>query len=237
MLTMERDPEHIAKTICQLRAMLRLTQENLAQAANLSTRTIEKVESGRHKPDEQTLRSIARGFGGISMDAFRKRTPEEEAHMRRTMLDAFRKMVVVTTRPIHTATDFLSAFDQRHAARLDISEVEDSAALEIAAQMSDWIKDLNDVWDDVYMTDRVNYARSFAEMCQQIGQCGYVCYMGEHKQRLREKGKPDLIFAVNVMKILPKQQAGPRFAIIQLEEPWEAMDDDCRPLPPENQPG
>ena len=75
------DLEFISKTVRQLRAMFRLTQENLAHAANLSTRTIEKVESGRHKPDEQTLRSIARGFGGINMEVFRKRTPEEEAEM------------------------------------------------------------------------------------------------------------------------------------------------------------
>jgi transcriptional regulator with XRE-family HTH domain len=45
--------------------MFQLTQENLAEAAGLTTRTIEKVESARHRPDEQTPRSrllFWRGF-------------------------------------------------------------------------------------------------------------------------------------------------------------------------------
>ena len=59
MATVERDPQYIADTLRRLRRMLGLTQENLAEAANVSTRTIEKSESGRHSPDEQTL---ANGF-------------------------------------------------------------------------------------------------------------------------------------------------------------------------------
>ncbi|NWG54599.1 MAG: helix-turn-helix transcriptional regulator [Hydrogenophilaceae bacterium] len=54
MQTMERDPEHIAKTLKLLRKTFGLTQENLADAAGVTTRTIEKAESGRHRPDEQT---------------------------------------------------------------------------------------------------------------------------------------------------------------------------------------
>ena len=60
MKTVERDAAFIAKQVKFIRKMFRLTQENLADAAGLTTRTIEKIESGRHRPEEQTLRSIAR---------------------------------------------------------------------------------------------------------------------------------------------------------------------------------
>jgi len=60
MDSMERDPLYIAEQVKFIRKMHRLTQENLADTAGVSTRTIEKIESGRHRPDEQTLRSLAR---------------------------------------------------------------------------------------------------------------------------------------------------------------------------------
>lgn len=45
METMERDPLYIAEQMKFIRKMHRLTQENLADAAGLSSRTIEKIES------------------------------------------------------------------------------------------------------------------------------------------------------------------------------------------------
>lgn len=39
METMERDPDYIAKQVKFLRKMFHLTQENLADAAGLTTRT------------------------------------------------------------------------------------------------------------------------------------------------------------------------------------------------------
>lgn len=78
METMERDPAYIAEQVKFIRKMHKLTQENLAEAAGLTTRTIEKIESGRHRPDEQTLRSIARAMQ-IDVHYFEKPTPEQEA--------------------------------------------------------------------------------------------------------------------------------------------------------------
>jgi transcriptional regulator with XRE-family HTH domain len=232
MEIMERDPQHIAKVVRDFRKMRRLTQENLADAANLSTRTIEKIESGKHTPDEQSLRSLARALG-IGLDAFRKPTPEEEARFEQMMRRAVRKTVVVPTKPIRTANDFLEAFDQRHASRMDMSSVQDDQALDIAASLSDSLQDLNDIWRDCYMSQRLSYARGFADQCQEMERFGYLCHMGSHKQRLREKGKPDLIFDVNVMVILPKVQDGTRYAMIELEGAWETLESDRIGLPPE----
>ena len=58
MDVMERDPVYIAKQVRFARKTFGLTQENLAEMSGLTTRTIEKVESGRHRPEEHTLRSL-----------------------------------------------------------------------------------------------------------------------------------------------------------------------------------
>jgi transcriptional regulator with XRE-family HTH domain len=231
METMERDPLYIAQQSKLIRKWFGLTQENLADAARITTRTIEKIESGRHRPEEQTLRSIARAME-MNMKVFEKPTPEQEARQKAEMERALRKMVLVPTGPIRTASDFLSAFDQRDAFRINTSAVTHEEALEIAAAMSDWIRDLGDVWDECYMSQRLEYARSFVNLCKRIEEHGYVCHMGSHRQRLQEKGQSDLVFTVGLMSIQPKEGAdGTRYALVQLEGRWESLEKDRAPLP------
>jgi transcriptional regulator with XRE-family HTH domain len=224
MITMERDPAYIAQQVKFLRKMLRLTQENLADAAGLTTRTIEKIESGKHRPEEQTLRSLARALD-IDATYFEKPTPEQEARQRAEIQRAIRKTVLVPTDPIHTASDFLAAFDQRHAFRFDTSTAQDDDPLEIAASLVDWVKDLNDVWDDCNMSQRLEYARNFVDQCAQLEQFGLICHMGHHRQVLREKGRSDLTFVVGLLSIQPKEGVeGRRYALIHLEGKWETVD-------------
>jgi hypothetical protein len=81
------------------------------------------------------------------------------------------------------------------------------------------------------MSHRVEYAREFANLCQQIEGLGYLCYMGNHKQQLRQKDRARMIFNVGIMTILPKEGAtGTRYALIQLEGAWESMEEDRGPL-------
>jgi transcriptional regulator with XRE-family HTH domain len=233
METMDRNPAYIAQQVKFLRKMFKLTQENLADAAGLTTRTIEKIESGRHRPEEQTLRSLARALQ-LDVKYFEKPTPEQEARQRSEMERAIRKMVLVPTDPIRTASNFMEAFRQRHAFRFDTSVVQDEEALEIAVTMVDVLKDLNDVWDDFYMSQHLEYARSFVAQCEQLEEHGYLCHMGHHRQVLREKDKPDLFFSVGLMSIQRKENGeGRRYALIQLEGRWETVDEDRIPVPPD----
>lgn len=229
METMERDPRFIADQMKFIRKMHRLTQENLADAAGISSRTIEKIESGRHRPDEQTLRSIARAVQ-LDVSIFEKPSPEQEERQRADMLRAVRKTVVAPISPVRTASDFLRAFEQREAFRIDTSAVTEEAALDTAAAMADWIRDMGDVWEECYMSQRVEYAREFVKLCQQIEGMGYVCYMGSHRQQLRQKDGSRVIFTVGLMTVLPKDVEATRYAMVQLEGAWESIEEDRVPL-------
>ncbi|MEQ8295920.1 MAG: helix-turn-helix transcriptional regulator [Nitratireductor sp.] len=226
MDTMERDAAFIAQQVKFIRKWHGLTQENLADAAGLTTRTIEKIESGRHRPEEQTLRSIARAMQ-IDVKFFEKPTPEQEARQKTEMERAVRKMVMAPTQAIRSANDFFGAFAQRHAFRIDTSNVTEDEALDTAAAMTDYITDLNDVWDDCPRSQQLEYARSFVDLCHQLETQGYVCHMGHHRQQLRQKDRPILVFTVGVMTLLPKAEAeGARYALIQLEGGWESLEAD-----------
>lgn len=162
---------------------------------------------------------------------FEKPSPEKEAKQQADMERALRKNVLVATQPIRTASEFLAEFGQREAYRIDMSAISDDAPLETAAAMGDWIRDMGDIWEDCYMSHRLEYAREFANLCQQIEGMGYLCYMGNHKQQLRQKDRARMIINVGVMTILPKEGAtGTRYALIQLEGAWESMEEDRGPL-------
>ena len=223
---MERDPAYIADQVKFMRKMFRWTQENLANAAGLTTRTIEKVESGRHRPDEQTLRSIARAFNLKGIEIFKKPTPEEQARQRAEIERASRKMVMVHSRVIRTAADFLAAFGQVEFFRTDTSMVEDDKVLDLVASMADQIRDFMDIWTDVYETERLSYARSFAEQCSELEKLGFNCHMGQHRQRLRDKGKPDLVCSAGFMSIRPQATNELKYAMVQLDGRWETLEED-----------
>lgn len=229
MDTMERDPTYIADQVKFMRKMFRWTQENLAGAAGLTTRTIEKIESGRHRPDEQTLRSIARAFNLKGVEIFKKPTPEEQARQRAEIERASRKMVMVHSRVIRTAADFLSAFGPLEFFRTDTSLVEDDKVLDLVATMADQIRDFIDIWPEVYETERLTYARSFAEQCTELEKLGFDCHMGQHRQRLRDKGKPDLVCSAGFMSIRPKTDRQMKYAMVQLDGRWETLEED-RPV-------
>jgi transcriptional regulator with XRE-family HTH domain len=224
MDTMEKDPLFIAQQVKFLRQHHKCTQENLADAAGLTTRTIEKLESGKHRPDDQTLRSIARAFH-VSVAFFEKPTPDAEERQRADMERALRKMVLTPTQAIKTASDFVKLIAERHAYRIDTSAVENDSAIEIVATMVDFITDMNDVWAECSFSQRLDAGKEFAQLCADLEVQGYLCHVGHHLQRLREKGRPDLVFDVGVMSIQPvKGPDGPRYALIELEGAWESLD-------------
>lgn len=220
--TMERDPAFIAEQVRLLLKVHGLTQENLADMAGLTTRTIEKVASGRHRPDEQTLRSIARAVQ-VDVHFFEKPSPEEVERQRAAMERALHKAVLVPLTRITTANQFLGAFDQREAYRIDVSSVDNPEALSIAGAVGDWLRDMTDVWDECYLSQRVEWAGEIVDLIRQLEPLGFGCFMGSHRQVLRQPGHP-LVFNVGVVTFLPVEGSPTRFGMIELEGDWERLD-------------
>lgn len=225
MHTVERDPEYIAIQLRRIRQSRSLTQENLAHMAGVSTRTIEKAESGRHRPDEQTLRSIARVMQ-VDVSYFEKLTPEEEAKQKALFDRAVRKNVVIPTSPARSVSDFSAFIEQREALLFDKSEVKDDEAFELAASLCDHLTDLGDVWEDLSATHRLEYVRELVAIAKSLETLGYLCFTGQFRQQLRD-AKGRIIFRVGVMSLLRAEDApSRRFALISLEGGWETVEEE-----------
>ncbi|WP_420345389.1 helix-turn-helix domain-containing protein [Pelagibius sp.] len=231
MKNTERDPQFIADTVRFLRKAFALTQENLADAANLSTRTIEKAESGKHFPSEQTLRSIARAVGA-DVSVFRKPTEEQQQRQRADLELAIRKTLFVPTRPVTGTQDFLARFGQPNAFRFDMSTVSGEKAMEIAGWMFDYLEDLILVWDEISQSDRLAYAHEFISLTRDIEGLGYMCHLGSHQQQLSGRSGSVIVFDVALVTLLPRDQAGgERYALVQLQGSWETLEKDRVQLP------
>jgi transcriptional regulator with XRE-family HTH domain len=212
------DPQYVADRTRYLREVLGLKQESLAEAAGLTVRTIQNVESGRHMPDEQTLKAIARATD-VDVSYFTKPTPEAEARDKAAMEHAKKHTDIVPIAPVRSVADFLAAFNGNQALRFDLSAVNDDAALKVASAMHDWVDDLMLAWSDFSATDQFEYAKTFLDYCEDLEAHGYVYLAGRHKERLRGAG---ITAHVGVICLLPREQVNAtRYALIQMEGGWE----------------
>jgi transcriptional regulator with XRE-family HTH domain len=93
-MTRDVDTAYLAEQLKLIRQLRNLTQANVADLCGLATRTIGKLENGKHRPDQQTLRSLARGLG-VEVSAFEKASPEEQARARREIEKTIRTRATV----------------------------------------------------------------------------------------------------------------------------------------------
>lgn len=224
-LAMELDLAFFAERLKQLRRMYGLTQDNVATACGMTTRTVEKLESGRHSPSEQTLRSLCRGLS-IDRSYFIKPTPAEEARQRAAMLKALRTTAVVQTTITRTAQDILQHLGGTHAWNLDIGQVAPDA-LEEAASLTDLITDWSEVWDDIGMSERASAAAGVAASCQQLEALGYLTHMGRYRARRCFAEALPLVFTVGLVSIRRRADSEEQsVALVQLDDGWERLEQD-----------
>jgi hypothetical protein len=197
--------------------------------AGLTTRTIDKLESGRHTPNEQTFKSLCRGLG-VASAAFIRPSPDEEARSMAEFAGSLKKVAVVPTKAIKSPNDFLFVRNGCEAFRFEISAVEGDEAQDIAARLVDYITDLMDIWPDLNFVERLTYAREVIEIGKALGKLGYSCFAGSHRERL--PGKKPLTFTVGLLSVLktsPKENT--RYAIINLHGNWEVPEEDRPAFP------
>ena len=225
MTTLTRDPEFIAQRFKLIRKVLGLTQEALAAAADLSTRTIEKAESGRHCPQEQTLMSICR-ITGMEMSIFDKPTPAQEARDWQQIERALSERTLVATRPVRSTNDFMKLFGQTEALAFDASAAESESVLELAASIRGHLEELNEAWDLMNASERLSNLDPLLVMISELEAQEHLLHLGRYRQQLVEVDDP-IIFTITFASIQPKDESdGDRYALIEVADGWEVPEED-----------
>ena len=182
------------------------------------------VESGRHSPQEETLRRIAKAFGA-TQGIFERPTEDELARIQRNIELETRKSAFVEVSPMEGAADILSAAPT-HALHTDMSAVVDDEALATAAELIDNFRDFMDIEDDMPMTQQVEIASALSALCHRLSELGYRCKLGHYRQMLRERGQADLILRVLVVSIRPVGDPAVQRLLVRLTGRWETHPDD-----------
>jgi len=224
-IDMDLDLAFLADRLKFLRRVNRLTQDSVAAMCGITTRTVEKLESGRHNPSEQTLRSLCRGLS-IDRSYFVKPTPAEEACQKAAILKAVRTTAVVQTIIVRTAQDVVPNLGGTHAWNLDIGEVGEDA-MAAAAAIIDLFTDWSEIWDDINMTDRANAAADVAAACRAVEAAGYLTHVGRYRACRQFAEGPPLVFTVGLLSIRPTATSeNQSVAIVPMQGGWERLKED-----------
>ncbi len=225
MDTMTLDPIYIADQSRLIRKILGWTQENLADAANLTTRTIEKIESGKQKrPSWQTLQQIGKATG-FQPTVFHKPSPEEEKRQKEELLASMAKNLVIQTEPIGKAGDLYTRLGSFQAVMVDSSHIEVDDVLTLSAALADHFQDLADIWEDCTRSQQLEACELAAEWCLEIEGMGYQPMLGFFRQQHRQI--LEMYVRIVVISFLPKAQASKTpYAIVQASEGWQIPKED-----------
>ena len=224
-IEMDLDLAFLAERLKFLRRVHELTQDNVATMCGMTTRTIEKLESGRHNPSEQTMRSLCRGLS-IERSYFIKPTPQEEARQKAEMLKAVRTTAVVQTVIVRSAQEVMKNLGGTHAWNLDIGEVGPEATAD-AASVTDLFTDWSEIWDDINMTDRAEAAVGVAQACRELEAAGYLTHAGRYRARKRFMEGPPLVFTIGLLSIRPiAESQNQSVALVPMEGGWERLKED-----------
>jgi transcriptional regulator with XRE-family HTH domain len=202
MPPVEIDPIHIAATLKEIRREMRLTQANVADLSGLTPRTIEKVESGKHRPSEYTLRSLARGLK-VSASIFVKPNGEEVQRPERLMADALKRNAIVRMSAIDTPQAFHGAYGSQCAILFDLQHAKTEPALDLGCELQDWLVDYGDVWDELSASERWCAAKSFTDYVERLAALSLRCFMGEFSQIERAPGLRPMVWTILVVTLQP----------------------------------
>lgn len=226
MITSTLEPDYFAKQLRELRRFKGLTQESVAETCGLSLRTIEKLESGRHLPAEQSVRSLCRGLG-IKRSYFLKPSEEAVARERAAIEKAIRTTTFVPTRVIRTTREMLSSLDGFHAWNCDVESVDDQA-LEMAMALAQNVFDWCEVWSDIALPERLDAAARLAEACRELDGIGALVHMGRYRAVRRYSSGPALTFTIGLLSVRPAEDSkGQKVAMVELGDGWELPADEA----------
>ena len=224
-MTATYDPAYLAGQLKFLRSHHRLTQANVADLTGLTTRTIEKLESGRHSPNTQTMLSMCRGFG-IDESYFRKPSPEEEAETRRRIENATRKTLVVPLTAAVSVRSIMGVMDGFQGLRTDYSAVAEEDVRENAAALLQLIFEWSEVWDDIDLAERERAMGGVYSEAKALEAAGYRLHLGTYRQ-VNPSYRPPLELRCGLAVVLTTKDHGEtRHALVTLEDPWEAHPND-----------
>lgn len=186
------DPKIVGKNIRQHREERHWTQEELAMAAGVDTRTIQRAESGQNLALE-TLRAIANAFE-ITIDQLSKDSQEEA-------LAEFRaKYSVIELRPLEQAAD-LHQFFGTHAYHFQRVGTFNDEQADLIAEFEQSAKDYGECWSDLEPLQRREAEKCLQPLITQLRSLDLALSAGVQSMKLRSTTETSQPFTFSVLYV------------------------------------
>ncbi len=166
---------NVAQNVRSLRESRKWTQAQLAKAAGVTERTIQRIESGTPVLAESLL-CLAAAFD-VPVDLLQAPTPEQvaaENEAKRVLSER----TVVPLRPIGRASDFEPLFGGIHAHRIDRVPLTTTESEDAYAELQELVRDIGDIWSDVEVAHRMDLIRSLQPTLDTLTKLGFVVSAG-----------------------------------------------------------
>jgi transcriptional regulator with XRE-family HTH domain len=225
MMRPARDPAEVAKMIKFLRDTKGMKAETLAELSRLSLRSIERAESGRYLPSEQSLTQIAKVFG-VAVTIF---DPVDDEAFRRQIEESAKRTTMVVTTPLENPAEVMALIGDGHACQHDLAAIQGDDALNASAALVETFMDAGDIWDDIPLGGRLDLARDLVDRARELLALGYKTQIGSY--RARHLAAKNLKFTVKLVTFLPKDHPG-QYALVTLPAELETLPEDRITLPP-----
>lgn len=163
-----------------IRTTMHWSQEALAASANLTPRTIQRIEAGE-QVSITTRRGLARGLGYENPDIFED--PEFITtvlkligDMQGLKVEDFHKQfpdhIPVATRRVENGEALAALVGSSEASLLHCDDEVSLEGKRQAAHLFDYMRDLVDIWDDISFSDRLSYTQEMEKMVRDLESLG-----------------------------------------------------------------
>jgi transcriptional regulator with XRE-family HTH domain len=176
---------HLAPLIREEREKRNLTQEHLAELAEVSARTVQRLEAhGAYS--KETLMAVAEAFDVDSRELI-KAANERAEKGKQTVEELFLVLRLVRRR---TGRALLAEIANGDGMRVDYPEQMTLEQTEAAGHLLDFIRDFADFHDDLEPSEGLRYDQTVSEQLAGLEKIGLAMYTGAYlSKRNFENGK------------------------------------------------
>jgi DNA-binding XRE family transcriptional regulator len=200
-----------------IRTTMHWSQEALAVNANLTTRTIQRIEAGEPS-SVTTRRSLARGLGYENQDIFED--PEFVSTVLKLLEGAqgqnaeevqkqFPDHVPVSTKPVTNGEALAALAESSNASLFHCDEEVSLEAKQQAACLFDYLRDMVDLWSEISFSDRVSYTLEMGNMVRDLEAVGARVYEASRSAKMvgdHWENKTPIPLTIGYLIVVPREK-------------------------------
>lgn len=176
----------IGQNVRKLREAKPWTQEQLAAAANVTARTVQRLEAGEVPPSAETLLAIAGSFD-VTVEALR-RTPEEQAKADAELVQAIKdfeqRYALVQMERVERGSKLGSFLSSMDALCFDHTDLENDAEEDAVDSLKRLVEECVDFWKDFPESHR-DVEKSMQESIDALRELKLIVTAGVQPRRMR----------------------------------------------------